>query len=75
MLDDHLWWPVCSALKPGDQALGPLPYAGDVHGSWLGGVRQHPLLLGKALLKSAHNFGWGARFLNVFSINECTTWT
>lgn len=67
MLDDHLWWPFCSALKPGEQALGPLPDAGDVHGSWLAGVRQTPLLLGKAPLRSAHNFGWAAAFRNVFS--------
>lgn len=62
MHDDHLWWPVGFALKLGDQALGPLPYAGDGNGFWLGRVRQHPFLLGKAPLRSGHNYGWGQCF-------------
>lgn len=66
MHDDHLRWPVGSALKPGDQALGPLPYAGDVNGFWLGRVRRNPLLLGKAPLRSGQDFGLGAMFLSFF---------
>lgn len=49
MHDDHLWWPVGSALKAGGQALGPLPYAGDVNGFRLARAEQRPLLLGRAL--------------------------
>lgn len=62
MHDDHLWWPVGFALKPGGQALGPLPYAGDVKGFWAGRGQQRPLLLGKARLRSGHNFGWAQCF-------------
>lgn len=62
MHDDHLWWPVGSALKAGGQALGPLPYAGDVNGFRLARMEQHPLLLGRAPLSSGHNFGWAQRF-------------
>lgn len=47
MCDDHLWRPVWSALKARAQALGPLPYAGDVSG-----FGHRLLLLGKAPLRS-----------------------
>lgn len=71
MHGDHLCWPVGSALKAGGQALGPLPYAGDENG-FSARAEQHPLLLGKAPLRSGHNAGW-AQFFFFFSINECTT--
>lgn len=74
MHDDHLRWPVGSALKPGDQALGPLPYAGDVNGFWLGRGRRNPLLLGKAPLRSGQDFGLGGNASEVFFfISQCTT--
>lgn len=54
MHDDHLWWCVGFALKPGDQALSPLPYARYVNGLWVDQVQRHPFLLGKAPLRFCH---------------------
>lgn len=64
MHGDHLGGPVRFALKPGDQALGPLPYAGYVNGLWVAQAQRRPLLLGKApltrghtVVRAAHSFG------------------
>lgn len=44
MRGDHLWWPFGFALKPGDEALGPLLYARYVYGSRVCQVQWDPLL-------------------------------
>lgn len=55
MHEDHLWWLVGFALKPGDEALGPLLYAGYVNRFQVTQVQRHPLLLGIAPLRFHHN--------------------
>lgn len=55
MHEDHLWWSVAFALEPGDEALGPLPYAGYVNGFRVTQVQWHPLLLGNDPLRFYHN--------------------